>query len=108
MNGKTKLKKGDQVVVTTGKEKGKKGEISELILKRMRVLITGVNVVKKHKKSQSENKKPNIVEEAAPLQISNVQFFCSKCDAGVRLGYKLEQDGTKSRFCKKCGTTIAK
>ena len=62
-------------------------------------------IVKKHKKNQTENKKPNIVEEPAPLHISNVMYFCNKCDKGVRLGVK-EEDGKKIRFCKKCKTAI--
>jgi len=103
---KYKIKKGDMVVVNAGKEKGKKGEVSEIIAKKDRVLVNGVNLVKKHKKSQGENKKPNIVEEPAPISISNVMYFCNKCDKGVRIGIKLEKDGDKVRFCKKCGTTL--
>lgn len=103
---KFKVKKGDTVVVISGKEKGKKGEISQVIYKHNRVLVNGVNLVKKHKKSQTENKKPNIIEEPAPLHVSNVLYFCSKCDRGVRLGIKEEGEGKKVRFCKKCGTTI--
>jgi large subunit ribosomal protein L24 len=102
---KFKIKKEDMVVVITGKERGKKGKVSEVIYKKERVLINGVNLVKKHKKNQTENKKPNIVEEPAPLHISNVMYFCNKCDKGVRLGVK-DEDGKKVRFCKKCGTTI--
>jgi len=106
MMNKSKIKKGDMVLVSAGKEKGKKGEVSEIIKKDGRVLVNGINIVKKHKKSQGENKKPNIVEEPAPIHLSNVMYFCPKCDKGVRLGVKIEKDGTKTRFCKKCGTSI--
>ena len=66
-----------------------------------------VNIVKKHKKSQSENKKPNITEEPAPIHISNVLYFCDKCNKGVRLRVE-EKDGQKVRVCKniKCGAII--
>jgi large subunit ribosomal protein L24 len=103
---KFKIKQGDTVVVNTGKDAGKKGQISQMIPKKEKVLIDGVNMVKKHKRSQSENKKPNIMEEPAPIHVSNVMYYCSKCDRGVRLGIKVQEDGTKSRYCKKCGTTI--
>ena len=106
MINKSKIKKGDLVIVSAGKEKGKKGEVSEIIKKTGRVLVNGVNIVKKHKKSQGENKKPNIVEEPAPINLSNVMYFCPKCDKGVRLGVKIEKDGNKTRFCKKCETSI--
>ena len=66
MINKSRIKKGDLVIVIAGKEKTKKGEVSEIIKKDGRVLVNGVNIVKKHKKSQGENKKPNIVLTALP------------------------------------------
>ncbi len=106
---KSKIKKGDTVIIVSGKERvhQKKGEVLNIDLKKDRVLVNNVNLVKKHKKSQNqENKKPQVVEEPAPLHISNVMFFCSKCDKGVRLGFKTDDKGSKTRFCKKCGTTV--
>lgn len=103
---KFKIKKGDTVVVIAGKDNGKKGEVSKVLPKKERVLIDGLNVVKKHKKSQGENKKPNIVEEATPIHISNVMYYCPKCDQGVRLGIKTDKEGKKQRYCRKCGTII--
>lgn len=106
MAKKLKIKKDDPVIVVAGKDKGKQGTVSQVIRKKDRVLVDGVNLVKKHKKSQNpENKKPSIVEEPASLSISNVMYYCSKCEKGVRLGYK--QDGDKKvRFCKKCNSII--
>jgi len=104
---KFKIKKGDEVIVIAGKDKGKKGIVSKIITKKDRVLIDGINIVKKHKRSPNpENKKPSIVEEPAPLHISNIMYFCSKCNKGVKIGYKETEEGKKVRFCKKCETII--
>ena len=89
------------VKVEAGKEKGKTGKIMKIIGKEGKVIIEKVNFVKKHQKPDAKGK-GGIVEKEGPLQISNVMFLCSKCDRGVKVGYKILDDGKKVRICKKC------
>lgn len=104
---KIRIKKGDTVYVIAGEDKGKTGEVVQVNYKTDRVLVNGVNIVKKHKRSnQTENKKPQIVEQPAPIHISNVMYYCGHCNKPTRLGIKIEPDGKKHRFCKRCETVI--
>ena len=96
-----RLKKGDMVKVEAGKEKGKTGMIMKIIGKEGKVIVEKVNFVKKHRKPDAKGK-GGIVEKEGPLQMSNVMFLCSKCDRGVKVGYKVLDDGKKVRICKKC------
>ncbi len=96
-----RLKKGDMVKVEAGKEKGKTGKIMKIIGKEGKVIVEKVNFVKKHQKPDAKGK-GGIVEKEGPLQMSNVMFLCSKCDRGVKVGYKVLDDGKKVRICKKC------
>ncbi|MCX8075092.1 MAG: 50S ribosomal protein L24 [Clostridia bacterium] len=99
---KTKLKKGDTVIVNTGTEKGKKGEILEVVRKDSKVVVKGVNIRTKHVKPRKQGQESGIIKRECPINISKVSFYCEKCDKGVRLGIKVAEDGSKSRFCKKC------
>ncbi len=97
---KCRLKTGDNVVVIAGKDKGKKGIISQVFPKKSLVKIDGVNIVKKHLKSENpENKKPNIIEKNLPIHISNVMYF-SKTNHRERIGFQFI-DGQKKRISKK-------
>lgn len=102
---KMKLKKGDTVKVTTGKETGKTGKIMRVIGDGNKIIVEKLNFIKKHQRPDARGK-GGIVEKEAPLQISNVMFLCNKCDAGVRIGYKVLDDGKKVRVCKKCGEIL--
>ena len=87
---KMKLKKGDTVIVNTGAEKGKKGTILDIDRKTGKVTVKDINVRTKHVKARKQG------------QASKVSYFCEKCGKGVRLGVKVNEDGTKSRYCKSC------
>lgn len=100
MHGK-QLKKGDVVKVVAGKEKGKTGKIIKIIKDKDRVIVEKLNFVKRHQRPDAKGK-GGIVEKEGSLHITNVSYFCSKCEAGVRLGQKLLDDGQKVRICKKC------
>jgi large subunit ribosomal protein L24 len=89
------------VKVSVGKEKGKTGKIMKIISERNKVVIEKLNFMKKHQRPDAKGK-GGIVEKEGPLQMSNVMFLCSKCDKGVRVGYKILDDGKKVRICKKC------
>ncbi len=97
---KYKLKKGDQVKLIAGKDKGKTGSILKVDRVNGRVLVEGLNIIKKTIKPKSQTEKGNIVEIEAPVHMSNVMIICSKCGP-VKIGVRKDGDN-KVRFCKKC------
>lgn len=99
---KTKLKKGDTVIVNTGSEKGKKGTILDIDKKSGKVTVKDINVRTKHVKARKQGQESGIMKIESPINVSKVNFYCEKCEKGVRLGVKVNEDGTKSRFCKSC------
>ncbi len=103
-----KIRKNDQVMVVSGKEKGKTGRVSRVIPDKGSVLIEKLNMVKRHTKPSGSNRYGGIVEKEAPMNISNVMIICDKCKGPVRVGKKILEDGKKVRFCKKCGEDIDK
>jgi len=99
---KMKLRKGDMVIVNSGTEKGKKGEIIKVDLKNSKVLVKGINVRTMHVKARKQGQESGIIKREAPVNVSKVNYFCEKCGKGVKLGIKVSEDGSKSRYCKKC------
>jgi len=95
------IKKNDTVRVIAGKEKGKTGKVIGVTKEKNRVLIEKINLIKKHQRPDAKGK-GGILEKEAPLHVSNVMLVCSKCNTGVRVGYKTLEDGKKVRICKKC------
>ena len=105
MAAKFKIKKGDRVVVTTGRDKGKSGEVLGVQRDRNRVLVQGVNLVKRHQKP-SQTAQGGIIEKEASVHISNVAHIDPKTDQPTRVGYRLLDDGRKVRFAKGSGEVI--
>jgi len=105
MANKLKLKKGDEVLVISGKEKGKKGKIIRVIPSDLRVVVGGVNKVKRHTKP-SKTGAGGIVEKEASLHVSNVMLVDPKTGKGTRVGYKTLADGKKVRVARKSGEVI--
>ena len=105
---KTKLhvKAGDTVVVISGKDKGKKGRILRGFPSEGKVLVEGVNMIKRHTRPSRENPQGGIVEQEAPVYADKVMLFCSKCNRPVRTGNKIDDSGEKVRVCKKCGDAL--
>lgn len=99
-----KIKTGDTVVVISGKDRGKKGKV--IAVKDGRVLVDGVNKVSRHTKPSQKNPQGGIIEQEAPIHHSNVMFYDAKAGKGVRVGYKVLEDGTKVRVSKKTGEEI--
>jgi len=99
-----KLRKEDLVQVMAGKDKGKQGKILKIDREKGRVIIAGINMVKKTMKKKNQQDRGGISEIEAPLSISNVMIVCKKCGP-VKIGYKLEGD-TKKRVCRKCGEVL--
>ena len=100
-----KLKKGDQVVVITGKDKGKEGEVIRAIPSESKVIVSGVNTAKKHQKAQQQNRQPGIIDRDMPIHASNVMLLHK--GKPTRVGYKIQDDGTKVRVAKKTGEVIS-
>ncbi|MBL7158976.1 50S ribosomal protein L24 [Candidatus Microgenomates bacterium] len=100
-----KLKKGDKVVITVGKDKGKKGKIERLFRKDNKVVIPGINVFKKHLKRKDEKNPGGIVEIVKPIFVSKIALICPRCEQPTRVGYKII-DKEKLRICRKCSEEI--
>ena len=101
------VKKGDQAVVISGKEKGKKGKVSQVIPTTGKVVIENVNVVSRHKKPRSAQDKGGIIKQTNPIDSSNVMVVCPNCDKATRVAHK-DIEGKKVRVCKKCGASLDK
>ncbi len=101
---KSKLKRSDEVMVVNGREKGKQGKILSIDHTKSRVIIEGLNMVKKTMRKSQQNQKGGIVEVEASIHLSNVMVVCRKCGP-TRIGYNLEK-GAKSRICRKCGEQL--
>jgi len=101
---KIRLKKGDQVKVIAGKDKNKTGRILKIDRVAGRVIVEGLNMVKKTVRPKKEGDKGSIIDIEAALNASNVQIICKKCGP-TRIGYSLT-DGNKTRICKKCGEKL--
>jgi len=101
---KYKLRREDLVQVIAGKDKGKQGKILKIDREKGRVIVAGVNMIKKAMKKKTQQDRGGIVELEASLHISNVMIVCKKCGP-VKIGYKLDGD-TKKRVCRKCGEVL--
>jgi large subunit ribosomal protein L24 len=104
-----KIQKGDTVEVIAGKDITERGEVMEVIKKENRVVVSGVNVMKKHQKARQAGRQQvqaQIVDFNAPIHISNVMVVCPKCDKATRVGIRTRDDGSRTRFCKKCNAEI--
>lgn len=103
---KVHVRKEDKVVVISGKDKGKIGEVLAVNPKKGTVTVKDVNVVKKHQKPNKTNMQGGIVEMEAAINSSKVMLYCEKCKKATRISHKLLEDGAKVRLCKKCGETF--
>ncbi len=97
-----RIKKGDMISVITGKEKGKTGKVLRIDKAKQRMLVQGVNFVKKHSKQTKQDQPGGILQKESPLAVSNVMFLCPRCNKKSKLGAKILNDGSKTRICKKC------
>ena len=105
----TPIRKNDTVLVTTGKDRGKRGRVLKLLPDRNRLIVEGVNFIKRHTKPNPQRQvKGGIVEREASLHASNVQLVCPECSAPTRVGRKVLGDGRKVRICRKCQGVLDK
>ncbi|MFH1611826.1 MAG: 50S ribosomal protein L24 [bacterium] len=100
-----KIKKGDTVLIISGKDRGRKGKVLQSLPKLNKIVVEGINIIKKHRRPRNEREKGQVVELAKPISISNVKLICSKCSKATRTGFKVVED-KKYRICKKCKQEI--
>jgi len=101
-----KIKRGDLVEVISGKDKGKRGKVLRVIPRERKVIVEGVNMVKRHQRPIPQLREGGIIEREAPIYISKVMVVCPSCDRRTRVGFKILENGDKVRYCKKCGEII--
>jgi large subunit ribosomal protein L24 len=103
---KMQIKKNDNVLVTAGKEKGKRGRVIAVYPSNNRVLIEKLNMIKRHTKPNQQLKQGGIVEKESPISAANVRLICAKCDKPTSVARKTQGDGTRARVCKACDATL--
>ena len=105
----TPVRKNDNVLVTTGKDRGKRGRVLKVLPAKNRLVVEGVNIIKRHTKPNPGRQiKGGIIEREAPLHASNVQLVCPECSKMTRVGHKILADGRKVRICRKCEGVVDK
>ena len=100
-----KVKKGDTVLITAGKDKGRTAKILKSLPKELKILVEGINIKKKHVRAKRQGEKGQIIQLPAVIDVSNVKIICPKCGKATRVGYTIEKD-IKKRICKKCNQEI--
>ena len=100
------VKKGDTIVVLSGKDKGKQGKVLKSDPKGGKVIVEGVNVAMKHRKPRQQNEEGGIVKMETPIYACKVMLVCPKCGKPTRPAFRILDDGSKARVCRKCGETI--
>jgi large subunit ribosomal protein L24 len=100
------IRKEDAVIVTTGKDKGKKGKVRFAHPGEERVIVEGANFIKTHARATGQARQAGIIEREAAIHISNVMLVCSKCNQPTRVGFRFLEDGKKVRFCKSCQEVV--
>jgi len=101
-----RIRQDDTVQILTGKDRGRRGQVRDVLPERGRVVVQGVNIVKKHMRARQLGTQAGIIEVEAPLHISNVAVVCTSCDQATRLGFRVRADGVKVRFCKRCNEDL--
>jgi large subunit ribosomal protein L24 len=101
-----KIRKNDTVMVIAGKDKGKKGKVRFAYPKNRRILVEGVNFIKKHSRAMRQARQAGIIDLEAPVDVSNVMLLCEKCNRPTRIGFRFLEDGRKVRFCRSCNEVI--
>lgn len=101
-----RIKKNDIVMITSGKDKGKSGRVLQLDRDASCALVEGINLVKKHVRRIKDSQQGGIMQVERPLPLSNIMPFCKNCNRPVKVGYRIAQDKTKSRFCRRCSQSI--
>lgn len=100
-----KVKKGDNVMIMRGKDRGKSGKVAQVLSETRALVVQSVNMRTVHVRPKKQGEKGQLISKESPLDVSNVMLICPKCSKPARVGYQISQD-SKSRICKKCNATI--
>jgi len=103
---RARIKKNDNVMVITGRERGKTGKVLRVLPAKERALVERLNLVKRHQKARGPQSASGIVEKEAAIHLSNLMIMCDKCNAPVRMGKRLLEDGRSVRVCRRCGDQL--
>ena len=101
-----RIKRDDTVLVIAGKERGKQGQVREVLIDKGRVVVQGLNMVKRHQRQKSEREPAGIIAKEAPIHASNVKLICRACQKPTRPHFRVRTDGVKVRVCHKCQQDI--
>jgi large subunit ribosomal protein L24 len=101
-----KIRKNDTVQVMAGKDRGKRGKVRFAYPKKNRVLVEGINFIKKHSRARGQVRQAGIIDLEAPIDVSDVMLLCEKCNRPTRVGFTFLEDGRKVRICRKCKEVI--
>jgi large subunit ribosomal protein L24 len=101
-----KIRKNDTVVIIAGKDKGKSGKVRRTFPKEDKVVVEGLNMIKRHSRARRAARQAGIIELEAPIHLSNVMLLCDKCGRFTRVGFRFLADGKKTRICKACQEVI--
>ena len=101
-----KIRRGDTVRIITGKDKGRGGKVRQVLPAKNRVVVEGLNMIKRHTRARGTARQAGIVEREAPIHLSNVMLVCSKCNRPTRVGFRFLEDGGKVRICRRCHEVI--
>ncbi len=100
------IRRDDIVSVISGKDKGKKGKVLKIFGAESKALVEGINMVKKNRRKTQQNQQGGIIDIESPISVSNLLVFCKNCSRAARVGIKVDADGSKNRYCKKCDGVI--
>lgn len=101
-----RIRRRDTVQVKAGRDRGRRGEVRQVLPRVQRVVVTGANMVRKHRRSRNPAQPSEILEVEAPIHVSNVAVVCGSCDRATRVGFRILDAGRKVRYCKSCGEAI--
>ncbi len=101
-----RIKKGDHVIVLTGKDRGKRGAVLKVLPKDAKVIVDGVNIAKRHTRATRANQQAGIIDKLMPLPVANVAVLSPSDGKATRVGYRFQPDGTKIRICKRTGADL--
>ncbi len=102
-----KIRKGDTVQIVAGNDRGKKGEVHSIFPRKNQVIVSGINLIKKHQRRTGDVRtQAGIIEREGPIHVSNVMLVCKNCGKAARVGFKTFDDGTTARVCRNCGQVM--
>lgn len=101
-----RIKRDDMVLVIAGKDRGKQGQVRQVLADKDRVIVQGINMIKRHMRPRAMGTQAGIIEKEAPLHLSNVMLICMSCNKAARVRSRVRQDGVKVRVCRRCGEDI--